>query len=69
MKRTILNIFVVAILAAVVLIMAIVVSEEEQAKEEGNTQCEHEFAITSEYNWFFKSYKTYSKCIKCGKEI
>lgn len=32
-------------------------------------QCEHEFAVTSKYNWLLGSYKTISKCIKCGKEI
>lgn len=31
--------------------------------------CEHEFVITSQYNWFLKAYKTVSKCIKCGKVI
>lgn len=32
-------------------------------------QCEHEFVITSKYNWLLRSYKTISKCIKCGKTI
>lgn len=31
--------------------------------------CEHEWVIKSTYNWFLKSYKTYSVCSKCGKEI
>ena len=31
--------------------------------------CEHDWVIKSEYNWILKSYKTYSVCSKCGKEI
>lgn len=32
-------------------------------------ECEHEFVITSKYNWWLDKYKTISKCVKCGKEI
>ena len=39
------------------------------AYEELMQPCEHEFVITSQYNWFLKAYKTVSKCIKCGKVI
>lgn len=31
--------------------------------------CEHEFVITSRYNIFLQSYKTFSKCVKCGLEV
>ena len=32
--------------------------------------CEqHEYVITSKYNWFLDKYKTISKCTKCGKEV
>ena len=31
--------------------------------------CEHDWVRKSEYNWILKSYKTYSVCSKCGKEI
>ena len=32
--------------------------------------CEqHEYVTTSRYNWFLESYKTISKCTKCGKEV
>lgn len=33
------------------------------------SSCEHEFVVTSEYDWFWESYRTYSKCHKCGKEV
>lgn len=31
--------------------------------------CEHEFVMSSKYNWFFRQYQIVSKCIKCGKVI
>ena len=31
--------------------------------------CEHEWVITSKYDFMRESYKTISKCSKCGKEI
>ncbi len=31
--------------------------------------CHHEFAITSEYDFIMGSYRTISKCVKCGKTI
>lgn len=32
-------------------------------------QCEHEWVISSKYDFIFSQYKTISKCSKCGKEI
>ena len=31
--------------------------------------CEHEYVITSEYDWFHESYRTVSKCAKCGHVV
>ena len=31
--------------------------------------CEHEWVITSEYDWIFSQYRTISKCSKCCEEI
>lgn len=28
--------------------------------------CEHEFVVMTKYDWIFRTYKPYSKCIKCG---
>ena len=39
------------------------------AYEELMKPCEHEFVMSSRYNWFFKQYQIVSKCIKCGKVI
>lgn len=32
-------------------------------------ECEHEWVVTSEYNFWLNKYKTISKCSKCGKII
>lgn len=32
-------------------------------------ECEHEWVITSKYDFFRDTYKTISKCSKCGKEV
>lgn len=31
--------------------------------------CEHDFVITSKYDFLRSSYKTVSKCTKCGKIV
>ena len=33
------------------------------------TPCNHEFIVTSEYDWWWRSYRTFSKCVKCGLEM
>lgn len=33
------------------------------------TSCEHDWVITSKWDWLRSSYKTVSKCSKCGKVI
>ena len=38
----------------------------EQAIEQ-LTECEHDWVVTSKYNFWLKCYKTVSKCSKCGK--
>lgn len=32
-------------------------------------KCEHDWVVTSKYNFLTNAYQTYSKCSKCGKEI
>lgn len=31
--------------------------------------CQHDWVITSKYDYFRECYKTISKCSKCGKEV
>lgn len=33
------------------------------------TPCDHDWVITSKWDWWRNSYKTVSKCSKCGKVI
>lgn len=44
---------------------------EKEGKQETNAQvnCEHDWVITSEYSFWFNSYRTVSKCSKCGKVV
>lgn len=39
------------------------------AYEELLEPCQHEFVMSSKYNWFFRQYQIVSKCVKCGKVI
>lgn len=42
------------------------VNTESTVKQE---HCQHEYVITSKWDFFRESYKTISKCSKCGKEV
>lgn len=44
-------------------------SEEYQDVVNTMQNCEHKWVITSKYDFFRKSYKTITKCSKCGKEV
>ena len=32
-------------------------------------ECEHDWVVTSKYSFWTESYKTISKCSKCGKVV
>lgn len=84
MEKTLFNLAAViisfAIIVAFVLIVGLCIEETppgpatvetvtvEQEQVEP-VQCEHEFVTTSKYMWLRQSYKTISKCTKCGEEI
>ena len=42
---------------------------EQKEVDERQAMCEHDWVITSKYDVWYGSYKTISKCSKCGKEI
>ena len=65
----ILFLFMMGFMAWVIFDAASDANVDIYAYEELMKPCEHEFVITSQYNWFLKAYKTVSKCIKCGKVI
>ncbi len=54
--------------------IAIITSEVLNEPINGNDAekqeyCQHEYVITSKWDWIRESYKTISKCSKCGKEV
>lgn len=67
------EIWITLITIALILVFAFLVGllgiKETTAPVIENTSCEHEFVITSKYDIWYKCYKTYSKCIKCGMEV
>ena len=38
-------------------------------RQKEQEDCEHDWVITSKYDYFRECYKTISKCSKCGKEV
>lgn len=68
--KKIVSLVIILILVLIVLCGCIEVNENttEERKIEV-VECEHDWVITSKYDWFFSQYKTISKCSKCGKEI
>lgn len=72
-KSTILKVFIsiIAIIIAVILLVyvsnKIIIYNNEIPKVQ--QECEHDWVVTSEYDFIFKSYKTVSKCSKCGKKL
>lgn len=43
--------------------------EQQEMIENQSIECEHDWVVTSKYNFFLNSYRTISKCSICGKEI
>lgn len=54
-----------------VVLLALIISGPTDSTEQTveTIHCEHEYITTSEYNWFLGSYRTFSKCTKCGEEF
>lgn len=67
----IITIVVMLILAGITMIITMGAMEEYKTNninhEESN--CKHDWVITSKYDWIRESYKTISKCSICGKEV
>lgn len=72
-KNTII-IAIMILLAIVGVAVCLVMYSEEIAEQNYETkivqdECEHDWVVTSKYVLLRNSYKTISKCSKCGKEI
>lgn len=43
--------------------------EEQHRIESLQAECEHDWVVTSKYDFIWRQFRTISKCSKCGKEI
>ena len=57
------------IYTALVLIVGALIYRLGNTTNIENINCEHEYVVSSKYDWLFEQYKTISKCAKCGYEI
>ena len=67
----IVTIIVMIIIASVAIVgcMDIKIENIDTQTQEINHNCEHEWVITSEYDYMFGAFRTISKCAKCGSKI
>ena len=65
------HIDLIFLLVVVVLSAILVIGLDTESKKEQSVKvdCQHEWVVTSRYNWFLNGYKTYSVCSKCGGKI
>lgn len=89
MKKIILTILIIVIIAMMFILSGCTSSEIDKNTENKNNvleekqnsieqqemvsqereECNHDWVITSKYNFWVDAYKTISKCSKCGKEV
>lgn len=63
---------ITTIICLTIVLASIVITINTNKAETVNTEienCEHDFVITSKYDFRRSSYKTISKCTKCGKVV
>lgn len=63
---------ITTIICFTIVLVSIVIAINTNKTETVNTEienCEHDFVITSKYDFWRSSYKTISKCTKCGKVV
>lgn len=63
---------ITTIMCFTIVLVSIVIAINTNKTETVNTEienCEHDFVITSKYDFWRNSYKTISKCAKCGKIV
>ena len=56
------------LLVLFIIILSMTMNKEVTAPAPENS-CEHEFVVSSKFNFWIKSYKTVSICQKCGLEV
>lgn len=63
---------ITTIMCFTIVLASIVIAINTNKTETASTKienCEHDFVITSKYDFWRSSYKTISKCAKCGKIV
>lgn len=64
------KIIVLACFLIIIFVITLTVLSNNEVIAPGSTNtCDHEFVVSSEYDWWWRSYKTFSKCYKCGLEV
>lgn len=62
----------IMILGTVLLTGCVEITQNQTATNQEATtiqECQHDWIISSEYSWLTSSYRTVSKCSKCGKVV
>lgn len=63
---------ITTIMCFTIVLASIAIAVNTNKTETASTKienCEHDFVITSKYDFWRSSYKTISKCTKCGKIV
>lgn len=63
---------ITTIICFTIVLVSIVIAINTNKTETASTKienCEHDFVITSKYDFGRSNYKTISKCTKCGKIV
>ena len=63
---------ITTIICFTIVLVSIAIAINTNKTETASTKienCEHDFVVTSKYDFWRSSYKTISKCTKCGKIV
>lgn len=60
---------IIFIFAGILMVSSIPTKEERENIIKQQESCEHNWVVTSKYDILWESFRTISKCSKCGKEV
>ena len=52
-----------------IVVVLLISGPKDNGQEIVAPDCDHDYVTTSRYDFIRQSYKTYSKCTKCGHEV
>ena len=61
--------FMIFVIACICIGVIGLFSSNETIAPSNTSNCNHEYITTSEYDFWRQSYRTFSKCTKCGEEF